>query len=384
MDKRLFLVVIISIIVGSIIGSIIGSIFTLSFIKNNTRSFGNNSNVNNVLYKQTVVIKEADKNTFVKVIEEVKPSVARVDVITSDTPWSKDWDDFFKYFFGPDWDKMFKGQGIGSAFVIDSNKYYLVTNNHVIEKAKEIYITFPDNSVKYKAQVVGSDPFTDLALIKLDITDKNIKIPALEFDDSDSIKIGEWVIAVGNPYGFDYSATVGVISAKNRTIDVGNLHLEDLLQTDAPINPGNSGGPLVDLNSKVIGVNTAVAIGAQGIGFAIPSNKAQKIIKDLEAFGKVVRPNLGVEVVDLTPEIIRFLGINISEGVMIKEIETDGPAYNAGLKKGDIIYAINSEIVKNTIYYRKILDKYKPGDNIKIDIIRLNKRLSKNVVLGSK
>jgi serine protease Do len=382
MDKRLFLLVIISIIVGSIIGSIIGSIFTLSFVKNNTR--GNNSNVNNVLYKQTVVIKEADKNTFVRVIEEVKPSVARVDVITSDTPWSKDWDDFFKYFFGPDWDKMFKGQGIGSAFVIDSNKYYLVTNNHVIEKAKEIYITFPDNSVKYKAQVVGSDPFTDLALIKLDITDKNVKIPALEFDDSDSIKIGEWVIAVGNPYGFDYSATVGVISAKNRTIDVGNLHLEDLLQTDAPINPGNSGGPLVDLNSKVIGVNTAVAIGAQGIGFAIPSNKAQKIIKDLEAFGKVVRPNLGVEVVDLTPEIIRFLGINISEGVMIKEIETDGPAYNAGLKKGDIIYAINSEIVKNTIYYRKILDKYKPGDNIKIDIIRLNKRLSKNVVLGSK
>jgi len=384
MDKKLFLLVIISIIVGSIIGSILGSVFTLSFIKNNTRSFGNNSNVNNVLYKQTVVIKEADKNTFVKVIEEVKPSVARVDVITSDTPWSKDWDDFFKYFFGPDWDKMFKGQGIGSAFVIDSNKYYLVTNNHVIQKAKEIYITFPENSVKYKAQVVGSDPFTDLALIKLDITDKNIKIPALEFDDSDNIKIGEWVIAVGNPYGFDYSATVGVISAKNRTIDVGNLHLEDLLQTDAPINPGNSGGPLVDLNSKVIGVNTAVAIGAQGIGFAIPSNKAQKIIKDLEAFGKVVRPNLGVEVVDLTPEIIRFLGINISEGVMIKEIETDGPAYKAGLKKGDIIYAINSEIVKNTIYYRKILDKYKPGDNIKIDIIRLGKRLSKNVVLGSK
>jgi S1-C subfamily serine protease len=225
MDKKLFLLVIISIIVGSIIGSILGSIFTLSFIKNNTRSFGNNSNVNNVLYKQTVVIKEADKNTFVKVIEEVKPSVARVDVITSDTPWSKDWDDFFKYFFGPDWDKMFKGQGIGSAFVIDSNKYYLVTNNHVIEKAKEIYITFPDNSIKYKAQVVGSDPFTDLALIKLDITDKNIKLPALEFDDSDSIKNGEWVIAVGNPYGFDYSATVGVISAKNRTVDVGNLHL---------------------------------------------------------------------------------------------------------------------------------------------------------------
>jgi len=383
MDKRLFLLVIISIVVGSIIGGIFGSIFTLSFIKN-TSNFRNNSNVNNVLYKQTVVIKEADKNTFVKVIEEVKPSVARVDVITSDTPWSKDWDDFFKYFFGPDWDKMFKGQGIGSAFVIDSNKYYLVTNNHVIEKAKEIYITFPDNSIKYKAQVVGSDPFTDLALIKLDITDKNIKIPTLEFEDSDSIKIGEWVIAVGNPYGFDYSATVGVISAKNRTIDVGNLHLEDLLQTDAPINPGNSGGPLVDLNSKVIGVNTAVAIGAQGIGFAIPSNKARKIIKDLEAFGKVIRPNLGVEVVDLTPEIIRFLGINITEGVMIKEIETDGPAYNAGLKKGDIIYTINSEIVKNTIYYRKILDKYKPGDNIKVDIIRLNKRLSKNVVLGSK
>ncbi len=374
---------VISVIVGSIIGGIIGSLFTFNLVKNQN-NINKTTSSTNVLYKQTVVLKEADKNTFVKVIEEVKPAVARVDVITSDTPWSKDWDDFFKYFFGPDWDKMFKGQGIGSAFIIDSNKYYLVTNNHVIEKAKEIYITFPDSNVKYKANVVGSDPFTDLALIKLDITDKNIKLPALEFDDSDNIKIGEWVIAVGNPYGFDYSATVGVISAKNRTVDVGNLHLEDLLQTDAPINPGNSGGPLVDLNAKVVGVNTAVAVGAQGIGFAIPSNKAQKIIKDLETFGKVIRSNLGVEVADLTPEIIRFLGINISDGVMIKEIETDGPADKAGLKKGDIIYAINSEIVKNTIYFRKILEKYKPGDNIKIDIIRLNKKLSRNVVLGSK
>lgn len=374
---------VISVMIGSIIGGIIGSLFTFNLVKNQN-NINKTTSSTNVLYKQTVVLKEADKNTFVKVIEEVKPAVARVDVITSDTPWSKDWDDFFKYFFGPDWDKMFKGQGIGSAFIIDSNKYYLVTNNHVIEKAKEIYITFPDSNVKYKANVVGSDPFTDLALIKLDITDKNIKLPALEFDDSDNIKIGEWVIAVGNPYGFDYSATVGVISAKNRTVDVGNLHLEDLLQTDAPINPGNSGGPLVDLNAKVVGVNTAVAVGAQGIGFAIPSNKAQKIIKDLETFGKVIRSNLGVEVADLTPEIIRFLGINISDGVMIKEIETDGPADKAGLKKGDIIYAINSEIVKNTIYFRKILEKYKPGDNIKIDIIRLNKKLSRNVVLGSK
>lgn len=374
---------VISVMIGSIIGGIIGSLFTFNLVKNQN-NINKTTSSTNVLYKQTVVLKEADKNTFVKVIEEVKPAVARVDVITSDTPWSKDWDDFFKYFFGPDWDKMFKGQGIGSAFIIDSNKYYLVTNNHVIEKAKEIYITFPDSNVKYKANVVGSDPFTDLALIKLDITDKNIKLPALEFDDSDNIKIGEWVIAVGNPYGFDYSATVGVISAKNRTVDVGNLHLEDLLQTDAPINPGNSGGPLVDLNAKVVGVNTAVAVGAQGIGFAIPSNKAQKIIKDLDTFGKVIRSNLGVEVADLTPEIIRFLGINISDGVMIKEIETDGPADKAGLKKGDIIYAINSEIVKNTIYFRKILEKYKPGDNIKIDIIRLNKKLSRNVVLGSK
>lgn len=374
---------VISVMIGSIIGGIIGSLFTFNLVKNQN-NINKTTSSTNVLYKQTVVLKEADKNTFVKVIEEVKPAVARVDVITSDTPWSKDWDDFFKYFFGPDWDKMFKGQGIGSAFIIDSNKYYLVTNNHDIEKAKEIYITFPDSNVKYKANVVGSDPFTDLALIKLDITDKNIKLPALEFDDSDNIKIGEWVIAVGNPYGFDYSATVGVISAKNRTVDVGNLHLEDLLQTDAPINPGNSGGPLVDLNAKVVGVNTAVAVGAQGIGFAIPSNKAQKIIKDLETFGKVIRSNLGVEVADLTPEIIRFLGINISDGVMIKEIETDGPADKAGLKKGDIIYAINSEIVKNTIYFRKILEKYKPGDNIKIDIIRLNKKLSRNVVLGSK
>ncbi|MGC8734739.1 MAG: S1C family serine protease [bacterium] len=382
MNKKLFLLVIISILVGSIIGGIIGSLLTFNLVKSN--NLNKNASTNNVLYKQTVVIKEADKNTFVKVIENVKPAVARVDVITTDTPWSKDWDDFFKYFFGPDWDKMYKGQGIGSAFIIDSNKYYLVTNNHVIEKAKEIYITFPDNSIKYKADIVGNDPFTDLALIKLDITDKNTKLPALEFDDSDSIKIGEWVIAVGNPYGFDYSATVGVISAKNRTIDVGNLHLEDLIQTDAPINPGNSGGPLVDLNGKVVGVNTAVAIGAQGIGFAIPSNKAQKIIKDLETFGKVVRPNLGIEVIDLTPEIIRFLGINTNDGVMIKEIETDGPADKAGLKKGDIIYSINSEIVKNTIYFRKILEKYKPGDNIKIDIIRLNKKLSKNVILGSK
>lgn len=281
MNKNLFLVMVLSILIGSIIGGIIGSFTTYNLIKDKKIS-KNQQQSQKVIYQQNVVIKDADDKTFVKVIEKVRNSVARIDiVVNSGTPWSKEWDDVFKYFFGKDWEKMFKNQGLGSGFIIDNNKKFLITNNHVIEKAQEIYITFPGNPKKYTATVVGADKYTDLALLKLDTTDN---FQPLEFEDSDSIKIGEWVIAVGNPYGFDYSATVGVISAKNRSLEVQGLYLEDLIQTDAPINPGNSGGPLIDLNAKVVGVNTAVVITAQGLGFAIPSNKVKK---SYIRFGKI-------------------------------------------------------------------------------------------------
>lgn len=381
MNKNLFLVMVLSILIGSIIGGIIGSFTTYNLIKDKKIS-KNQQQSQKVIYQQNVVIKDADDKTFVKVIEKVRNSVARIDiVVNSGTPWSKEWDDVFKYFFGKDWEKMFKNQGLGSGFIIDNNKKFLITNNHVIEKAQEIYITFPGNPKKYTATVVGADKYTDLALLKLDTTDN---FQPLEFEDSDSIKIGEWVIAVGNPYGFDYSATVGVISAKNRSLEVQGLYLEDLIQTDAPINPGNSGGPLIDLNAKVVGVNTAVVITAQGLGFAIPSNKVKKVISDLEKYGKVVRPYLGVQVSDLTPEIIRFLGLSNVSGVIVNEVEVDSPAYKAEIKKSDIITAINNDIITNTVDYNKILEKYKPGDIIKIHIIRLNKKITKEVKLESR
>ncbi|MCS6955073.1 MAG: trypsin-like peptidase domain-containing protein, partial [Candidatus Calescibacterium sp.] len=280
-----------------------------------------------------------------------------------------------------DWEKMFKNQGLGSGFIIDNNKKFLITNNHVIEKAQEIYITFPGNSKKYLATVVGADKYTDLALLKIDTQD-NFK--PLEFENSDEVKIGEWVIAVGNPYGFDYSATVGVISAKNRSLEVQGLYLEDLIQTDAPINPGNSGGPLIDLNSKVVGVNTAVVITAQGLGFAIPSNKVKKVISDLEKYGKVIRPYIGIQVTDLTPEIIRFLGLANTKGVIVEEVEVDSPAYKMEIKKGDIITAINNDIINNTVDYNKTIEKYTPGQIIRLHILRLNKKLTKDIKLEAR
>ncbi|MCS7243610.1 MAG: trypsin-like peptidase domain-containing protein [Candidatus Calescibacterium sp.] len=382
MNKNLILVMIISIIIGSVIGSIIGSIATYNLLsKNGPSKTTQNQQVQKVVYQQNVVIKEADEKTFVNVIEKVRESVARIDIVASGTPWSKEWDDVFKYFFGKDWEKMFKNQGLGSGFIIDNNKKFLITNNHVIEKAQEIYITFPGNPKKYLATVVGADKYTDLALLKIDTQD-NFK--PLEFENSDEVKIGEWVIAVGNPYGFDYSATVGVISAKNRSLEVQGLYLEDLIQTDAPINPGNSGGPLIDLNSKVVGVNTAVVITAQGLGFAIPSNKVKKVISDLEKYGKVIRPYIGIQVTDLTPEIIRFLGLANTKGVIVEEVEVDSPAYKMEIKKGDIITAINNEIINNTVDYNKVIEKYTPGQIIRLHILRLNKKLTKDIKLEAR
>jgi len=380
MNKNLFLVMIISIIIGSIIGGTVGSLVTIKISNKNPTTIyqsQNNQQVQKVIYQQT--IKEADEKTFINVIEKVTPSVARIDIVISgSTPWSKEWDDVFKYFFGKDWEKMFKNQGLGSGFIIDNNKKLLITNNHVIEKANEIYVTFAGSNKKYSATVVGADKYTDLALLKIDTTD-NFK--PLEFEDSDSIKIGEWVIAIGNPYGFDYSATVGVISAKNRSLEVKDLYLEGLIQTDAPINPGNSGGPLVDLSGKVVGVNTAVVLTAQGLGFAIPSNKVKKIIGDIEKYGKVIRPYLGLQVSDLTPEILRFLGLSNINGVIVTEVEANSPAEKVEIKKSDIITAINNTPIYNTIEFNKTLDQYKPGDTIKIHLIRINKKLSKDVKL---
>lgn len=375
---------IISIVIGSIIGGIIGSFITYRFFISNqipqSNSFtANSQQVQKVIYQQNITIKEADERTFVNVIQKVTDSVARIDiVVTMGAPWSKEWEDVFKYFFGKDWEKIFKNQGIGSGFVIDNQKKFLITNNHVIEKAQEIYVTFPGNPKKYTATVVGADKYTDLALLKVETQD-NLK--PLEFENSDNVRIGEWVIAVGNPYGFDYSATVGVVSAKNRSLEVQGIYLEDLIQTDAPINLGNSGGPLINLNAKVVGVNTAVVISAQGLGFAIPSNKVKKVVSDLEKYGKVMRPYLGIRVSDLTPEIIRFLGLSNVSGVIVDEVEIDSPAYKIDIKKGDIITAINNDIINNTIDYNRILEKYKPGDIVKLHIIRLNKKITKEAKL---
>ncbi|MEN3014731.1 MAG: trypsin-like peptidase domain-containing protein [bacterium] len=384
MNKNLFLVMIISIFIGATLGGITGSLITYNFLSPNTQTQNlqqqqTQLQTQKVIYQQNVVIKDADDKTFVKVIEKVTKSVARIDiVVNSGTPWSKEWDELFKYFFGKEWEKMFKNQGLGSGFIIDNQKKFLITNNHVVEKAQEIYVTFPGRNEKYTASIVGSDKYTDLALLKINTTQN---FEPLEFANSDDLKIGEWVIAVGNPYGFDYSATVGVISAKNRSLEVQGLYLEDLIQTDAPINPGNSGGPLINLEGKVVGVNTAVVVTAQGLGFAIASNKVKKVISDLEKFGKVIRPYLGVIVSDLTPEIMRFLGLSNTYGVIVNEVIVDSPAYKVDIKKGDIITAIDNHIITNTIDYNKTLEKYKPSEIVKIHLLRLNKRITKQVKL---
>lgn len=281
-------------------------------------------------------------------------------------------DEFLKKFFSV---PRYRQRGAGSGFII-SKDGYVITNNHVIQGAQKITIKLIDGR-SFKAKVVGVDPFSDIALLKID-TDN---LPVLTFGNSDLIKVGEWVIAIGNPFGLSHTVTVGVISAKGRS-GIGISDVEDFIQTDAAINPGNSGGPLLNLKGEVIGMNTAIFTrsgGYMGIGFAIPSNIVKAVVEQLKTKGKVERGFLGVYIQDLTPELAKELGLKSSEGALITEVEPDSPAEKAGLKEKDVIISFDGKPVKNAGELKSYVLLTKPGKEVELKVIRDKKEITVKV-----
>ncbi len=289
-------------------------------------------------------------------------------------------EDFYDRFFGErDRDRGQPRRGMGSGFIIDS-KGLILTNNHVIDGADEIIVLLQDGGSQekeYTAKLIGADPKTDIALIQLELDSGDKKdLPHLKLGNSDKLEVGEWVVAIGNPFGLSHTVTVGVVSAKDRSIGSGPY--DEYIQTDASINPGNSGGPLMNITGEVIGINTAIISGNSGgnvgIGFAIPINVAKGILNDLKEKGSVTRGWLGVMIQRITPDLAESFKLNEREGALVGDVIPDGPAEKAGIKRGDVIVKFNGEDVKTMEVLPKIVAATRPGKTVSVEVIRDGKK----------
>lgn len=264
--------------------------------------------------------------------------------------------------------------GSSGSGVIMSPDGYVVTNHHVIEKSTDIKVTLSDKRT-YKAKVVGSDPSTDIALLKIE----EGNLPFIVFGNSDSIHVGEWVLAVGNPFNLESTVTAGIVSAKGRNINIlgGGASIESFIQTDAAVNPGNSGGALVNTAGELVGINTAIITESgsyEGYSFAVPSNLVQKVIRDLREFGMVQRAYLGVGIQDLDSETSMEIGLPNAEGVLVNRIAKSGAASDAGLEEGDVIIGLNGTRVRSTSELQEYVGRYRPGDKVALDYWRKGKK----------
>ena len=271
-------------------------------------------------------------------------------------------------------------RGWGSGFIF-SDEGYILTNHHVVGDADKINVQLSDGR-EYDAKIVGSDPRSDVAIIKIE---EAKDLPVLPLGDSDSLEVGEWVMAVGNPFDLSHTLTVGVVSAKGRT-SVGITDYEDFIQTDAAINPGNSGGPLINLKGEAVGINSAIfskSGGYMGIGFAIPINMVKEIKDQLITAGKVSRGYLGVAIQDITSELKETLDLKSAEGVLIADVSKDSPAEKAGLCRGDVVVEFDGQKVLNVGQFRNMVSLTPPGAEAKIVVIRDGKTTNLLVELGS-
>jgi serine protease Do len=292
-------------------------------------------------------------------------------------PFGKEdpFEEFFRKFFGDQMPREFKQRSLGSGFFIDKDGD-MITNNHVVANADKIEVRLSDNKT-FEAEVVGRDPKTDLALIR---AKGKGPFPYLELGNSDNIKVGDWVVAVGNPFGLENTVTAGIISAKQRNIGAGPY--DDFLQTDASINPGNSGGPLVNLEGEVIGINTAIVATGQGIGFAIPANLAKNIIAQLKNKGKVVRGWLGVMIQKITPELMKSFSLKEDKGALVADLTPNGPAEKAGMKRGDVIIEFNGKPVGEWAELPQMVAGTEVGKVVPVKIIREGNEKTFQVTIG--
>jgi serine protease Do len=299
-------------------------------------------------------------------------------------------DDPFRDFFGDNLFKQFFGSqpkelkqtvhALGSGVIITKDGYIL-TNNHVVKGAQKLTVVLSDKK-KYTAKVVGTDPQTDVAVVKIDAHD----LPAATLGNSDSVRVGQWVIAVGNPFQLMHTVTAGIISAKGRS-SVNLAEYEDFIQTDASINPGNSGGALADLDGNIIGINTAIyspSGGNIGIGFAIPINMAKSVMDQLISKGKISRGYLGIVPQDIDETLEKALHLKTTEGSLVGDVSKDGPADKAGIKRGDIITSFNGEEIKNSLQLRNIVAETAPGTKVKVSLLRDGKEMEVTVDLAER
>jgi serine protease Do/serine protease DegQ len=281
-------------------------------------------------------------------------------------------DPFFRRFFNiPDQMPERKTQALGSGVIIDSGRGLVVTNNHVIANADQIRVKLRDGRV-LEAEIVGSDPDTDVAVIKIPPKD----LIALPMADSDALRVGDFVVAIGNPFGLGQTVTSGIVSALARS-GLGIGEYEDYIQTDASINPGNSGGALVNLRGELVGINTAIfsqSGGNIGIGFAIPTNNVRQVVDQLVQYGEVKRGFLGVELQDLNPELAQAFGITETEGAVIASVAQDSPAEKSGLRQGDVVVAVNGRAVRNAFDVRNQIGLTRAGEKVKMDVVREGSR----------
>ena len=320
-------------------------------------------------------------DTLPDLVDEINPSVVRIEISSNQqVDYGITGDPFFDEFFKRQFGDNFKPQprkGLGSGFIYKNNGL-IVTNFHVIENADEIEIVL-HNEKKYKANIVGTDKRTDVALLKID-SKENLK--SLNIGKSKNLKIGQWVVAIGNPLGLGTTVTTGIISAKGRYVDGLGTYV-DFIQTDAALNKGNSGGPLFDLNGNVIGVNTAIAARGQGIGFAIPIDTVVDIVEQLRINGKVERGWLGVVIQSISPEIAESLKLKNTNGALVSEILVDSPASNSGLQRGDIITSVDGKKINTMEELPRIIGSLKPKTKVVLSVLRDGKKFKINVSLGS-
>jgi serine protease Do len=324
---------------------------------------------------------------FVELAKHLNPAVVNISsnqvegkAAPSRSPFGREENDPFQEFF----DRFFGGRGgprrqrsgLGSGFIINPTGF-IVTNNHVVEGATEIKVTLATKE-EFDATLVGRDPKTDLALIKV----KSPKpLPTVPFGNSDALEVGEWVLAIGNPFGLGHTVTSGIVSAKGRIIGAGPY--DDFIQTDASINPGNSGGPLFNMRGQVIGINTAIVSGGQGIGFAIPINLAKEVLLQLHDKGNVTRGWLGVAIQSISPDLLKAFNLEDTHGALVSDVMADGPAAKAGLQRGDVIIGFQGNKVQDSTELPRMVAAIAPGTKVQVEVLRGAKKMTIPVTLGT-
>jgi len=327
------------------------------------------------------------ENAVVRAVRKVSPAV--VNISTSKliergvSPFfSFENDDFFNRFFRDFFEprkRQYVQNSLGSGVIIDSTQKYILTNHHVIVRASKIMITLADQQ-EFEARVVGTDPESDLAVLKIE---SDTSLPAIRMGRSDDLMIGETVIAIGNPFGLSHTVTTGVISALNRSVRTQSGVYHNFIQIDASINPGNSGGPLLNINGELVGINTAIYSGAEGIGFAIPIDRARRIVSDLINYGRVHTAWLGITVQDLTKNLIDYFRLPVDRGVLITQVVPGSPAKDKGLKRGDVITELNKNSIGSIRDYYDRLSQHTADEVLHLTLIRDGKREEMSIKAAS-